>query len=251
MKLKKAFITFGLPAISVIALILFWAIAAEIAGSKYILPTPAETVAALGDLFASAGFYTAFFGTLLRTAIAFLISYTLAVCITAASYKSAAARNIFKPIISVIRALPTIAVVLLLLVWTNSRVAPMIVTMLVVFPTLYNNLYAALCGIDDELTEMCASFNVPKGKTFKKVIFPQISSEFISAAGAGLTLNLKLMVAAEVLSQTARSLGFMLSTSKAYFETAEMIALVLITVVTGLLVEGVFGVIAKKAGGVK
>lgn len=251
MKLKKAFTAFGLPLISILCIILIWIVAAAVAGSKYILPTPIETLKALGGLFASAGFYAAFFGTLLRTFIAFLISFALAVATAVAAYKSERAKKLFKPIISIIRALPTIAVVLLLLVWTNSRVAPMIVTTLVVFPTLYDNLYAALCGIDEELTEMCLSFGVSKSKTFKKVIFPQISSEFISAAGSGLTLNLKLMVAAEVISQTARSMGFLLSTSKAYFEIPEMIALVLITVVTGLVFDAVFGLLSKKRGGVR
>ena len=78
-------------------------------------------------------------------------------------------------------------------------------------------------------------------------MFPQSAPEFIAGAGAGLTLNLKLMVAAEVLSQTAYSMGYLLKTSKIYFEYPTMLALVIITVITGLIIEFLFGLWAKKA----
>ena len=164
------------------------------------MPTVGETVAALLGLFKSAEFYVAYFNTLLRSVIAFFISFTLAFIFAFSAYKSEKARRALKPLIVIIRALPTIAVVLLLVLWTSSKIAPIIVTMLVVFPTLYNNLYAALMGIDKDLNEMCKVFGVSEKKRLKKVVFPQIAPEFISAAGAGLTLNLKLMVAAEVLA---------------------------------------------------
>ena len=236
-----------MPLITVAVILLLWAAAARAVDSEYILPTVGETLTALFGLLKSAAFYRAFFGTLLRTLIAFLLSFVFAFITAFAAYKSDGAKRALSPLIVVTRALPTIAVVLLLVVWTNSRVAPVIVTMLVVFPTLYNNLYAALNGIDPELDEMCRVFGVSNKKRLIKVVFPQVAPEFISAAGAGITLNLKLMVAAEVLSQTARSMGYLLNTAKVYFEISSMLALVFVTVVTGLIIETVFSVIARRA----
>lgn len=247
MKTRDRVLNIALPLITVAVIVLLWSAAALAVDSEYILPTVGETVTAFFGLFESAEFYRAFFGTLLRSVIAFLISFLLAFITAFAAYKSEKARKALKPLIVIIRALPTIAVVLLLVVWTNSFVAPVIVTMLVVFPTLYNNLYAALSGIDKDLNEMCKVFGVAGKKRLKKVVFPQVAPEFISAAGAGLTLNLKLMVAAEVLSQTARSMGYLLNTSKVYFEISTMLALVLVTVITGLIIEWAFAFTAKRA----
>ena len=56
------------------------------------------------------------------------------------------------------------------------------------------------------------------------------------------------MVADEVISQTAYSLGYMLNTSKIYFETATMLALVLATVVFGVLIETLFNKLSSKSG---
>lgn len=246
MKTRDRVLNFALPIITVAVIVVLWSAAAFAVDSEYILPNVGETFTALIGLLKSAAFYRAFFGTLFRSVIAFIISFVFAFIFAFLSYKWEKAKRILSPVIIITRALPTIAVVLLLVVWTNSRVAPVIVTMLVVFPTLYNNLYAALCGIDKDLNEMCKVFGVENKKRLKKVVFPQIAPEFISAAGAGLTLNLKLMVAAEVISQTANCMGYLLNSSKVYFEISTMLALVLVTVVMGLIIELAFSFWAKR-----
>ncbi len=247
MKKQDKLLNALLPFLTVAVIFGLWGLAAAKVDSEYVLPTVGDTFAALGKLLKSAEFYRAYFGTLLRSVVAFAIAFFLAFIAAFVAYKCDKAKRALKPLIVIIRALPTIAVVLLLVLWTSSFVAPVIVTFLVVFPTLYNNLYAALCGIDKDLNEMCKVFGVSNKKRLTKVVFPQIAPEFITSAGAGLTLNLKLMVAAEVLAQTARSMGYLLNTSKIYFEISTMLALVLITVITGLIIEFLFSFWAKKA----
>lgn len=247
MKKQDKLLNALLPFLTVAVIFGLWGLAAAKVDSEYVLPTVGDTFAALRELLKSAEFYRAYFGTLLRSVVAFAIAFFLAFIAAFVAYKCDKAKRALKPLIVIIRALPTIAVVLLLVLWTSSFVAPVIVTFLVVFPTLYNNLYAALCGIDKDLNEMCKVFGVSNKKRLTKVVFPQIAPEFITSAGAGLTLNLKLMVAAEVLAQTARSMGYLLNTSKIYFEISTMLALVLITVITGLIIEFLFSFWAKKA----
>ena len=247
MKKQDKLLNALLPFLTVAVIFGLWGLAAAKVDSEYVLPTVGDTFAALSELLKSAEFYRAYFGTLLRSVVAFAIAFFLAFIAAFVAYKCDKAKRALKPLIVIIRALPTIAVVLLLVLWTSSFVAPVIVTFLVVFPTLYNNLYAALCGIDKDLNEMCKVFGVSNKKRLTKVVFPQIAPEFITSAGAGLTLNLKLMVAAEVLAQTARSMGYLLNTSKIYFEISTMLALVLITVITGLIIEFLFSFWAKKA----
>ncbi|MBQ6980604.1 MAG: ABC transporter permease subunit [Clostridia bacterium] len=247
MKKQDKLLNALLPFLTVAVIFGLWGLAAAKVDSEYVLPTVGDTFAALWELLKSAEFYRAYFGTLLRSVVAFAIAFFLAFIAAFVAYKYDKAKRALKPLIVIIRALPTIAVVLLLVLWTSSFVAPVIVTFLVVFPTLYNNLYAALCGIDNDLNEMCKVFGVSNKKRLTKVVFPQIAPEFITSAGAGLTLNLKLMVAAEVLAQTARSMGYLLNTSKIYFEISTMLALVLITVITGLIIEFLFSFWAKKA----
>ena len=66
------------------------------------------------------------------------------------------------------------------------------------------------------------------------------------SVGTGLSLNLKLMVAAEVLAATAKSIGNMLNNGNYYLEIPKMFALTLVVIVAGLLIEVIFGALAKR-----
>ena len=240
-----------LPILTVACIIIIWSVAASVVDSEFVLPNLKDTVFALGSLLFGANsktFYTAFFMTILRTVIAFVCSFILAFLLAYLSKKRPLSLKVISPLISITRALPTIAVVLLLLLWTNSFVAPIIVTMLVVLPTLYTNLYNSLCSVDDKLTDMCAFFGVDKKKVFKKVSLPIIMPSMLISVGSGFALNLKLMVAAEVLAATANSIGYQLTYNNYNLEIATMIALVLIIVIVAVLVELIFSLLSKKVG---
>lgn len=234
------------PLVTLAAVLAVWAVAARATGNEYVLPSVSDTVKEFFSLFSYGEFYAALLGTLLRSVIAFCISFAAAWGLAFAA-KNKVAEKFISPLIAVLRALPTVAVVLLLLVWTNGNVAPVIVTMLVVLPSSYTNVKNALDGVDGSLLEMCRVYNVPKKTVLFKVKIPAILPGALRSAGAGLSLNVKLMVAAEVLSQTANSLGYLLNVNKVYFETAKMIALVAVTVILGLLCEFAFSRLAARA----
>lgn len=245
---KEKVISCAAPVISVLAMLALWAAAARVADSEFILPNIGQTFKSFFKLFGEEEFYRALFGTLARTFIAFFISLAAAFSLAAAAKKSVAAERFIKPFISVARALPTVAVVLLLLVWTSSKVAPVIVTMLVVLPTEYTGAYNALSGVDENTISALKLFGVSERDLFFRVKLKQTLPEVYSLVGSGLSLNLKLMVAAEVLAQTARSMGYLINTAKIYFEISKMIAVVLVTVILGGGIEGLFSLASKKAG---
>lgn len=248
MKNKDRVLNLIVPIISILCILILWSAVAVVADNPYLLPTFGQTVTVFFSLFGKAEFYLALFGTVIRSLIAFIISFALALGLAILTGKYKRVQKAVAPIISIIRVLPTIAVVLLLLVWTNDFVAPIIVTFLVVFPTLYLNVKNALDSVDYEQIQMCNVFGVSKKDILLKVQLPQIYPPIFKAIGAGLSLNIKLMVAAEVLAFTTNSLGNLLHLSKLYDQMATMMALVLVTVILGLIIEGVFSLISKKMG---
>ncbi len=247
MKLNK-WLNVILPALSILAVVVFWSVMALITKSEYVLPSVAQTAKAFWGLFGSGKFYVALLMTILRSIIAFICSFVIAFLLALLCKKSDKAERALAPIISIVRALPTIAIVLLLLFWTNSFVAPVIVTMLVVFPTTYTGASNALDGVDYKAIEMCKVFKVSKRDIFYKVQLPQILPPTLKLIGSGLSLNLKLMVAAEVLSATVKSIGNMLNFASYNAEIANMLALVLVVVIIGVAIEGLFNIFSRKAG---
>ena len=245
---KDKIINLLLPVITVGCILILWSVSAFIIDNEFLLPNLKLTLTSLLNLFSSGEFYLAFLLTLLRSVIAFIVSFLLATALAVIGNTNDLAKRVIRILIAITRALPTIAVVLLLLFWTNSQVAPVIVTMLVVLPTVYTNVDNALNEIDKEQLEMCKMFKVDNKTVLKKVKIPQIAPSMVNAVGSGLSLNLKLMVAAEVLSQTAKSLGYMLNTSKVYFEISTMIAIVLTTVIAGIIIESLFSKLSVRLG---
>ncbi len=249
MKLKKdKLLNLILPIISISAIFLAWLIASIAVDSEYILPSIGITFSALKSLLGQAEFYSALFGTLLRSLTAFVISFSIALILAVLANLNAKIERLIAPVIGVLRALPTIAVVLLLLFWTNSKVAPIIVTLLVVLPTSYTQIKSALDAVEKATVEAGLVDGANNTEGFLKIKIPQALPAIYGAMGSGLSLNIKLMVAAEVLSATANSLGYLLNTSKVYFEIATMLAIVVVTVVIGCVIEGVFNYLSKRSG---
>ena len=249
MKEKGQKIIYNLiPVFSVAVLICLWAISSAIVGNG-VFASPKQAVIALIEIFSYSEFYLALGGTLLRTLIAFAFSFLVALVLAFFSKKSQAFKRAVSPIISITRALPTVAIVLLLLFLTsnNSQVAPVVVTSLIVIPTSYVNILTSLEAVESEEIEMCNAFGVDKKLIIKKLYLPKTAPSMLIAVGSGICLNLKLMVAAEVLAFTANSIGYFLKLCSEY-DFAKMLALVLVTVVIGLIIEWVFALLSKKAG---
>lgn len=237
-----------LPLISVVVVLIIWAIVAFSVNSEYILPSISETLVALIAVLSNGEFYLSLAFTLLRTLISFVVSFAIASVCVFLSKRYKVASGLITPLLSILRALPTVAIVLLLLFWTNSQITPVIVTMLVILPTTFTGLCGLYDGIDKGQLRMCKAFCVEKKQILKNVIIPQMAPSLLVLIGSNLSLNLKLMVAAEVLSATPKSIGLMLNTSKVFFEIASLLSLVCVCIFLGLVIEWIFGLLSKKVG---
>lgn len=245
---KDKLLNLILPVITIACILLLWSVMAIVVDSQYILPSVADTFLALINLLGDGKFYVAFLFTLLRSIIAFVISFIIAGVFAFIAQKNKRAERVILTVISILRALPTVSIVLLLLFWTNSQVAPVVVTMLVVTPITYTHLKSAFESVDKTAVEAGLVDGADKLQSFLKVEFPQIAPAVYSAIGSGISLNFKLMVAAEVLSATIKSMGNLLNQAKFNFELASMLAMVIVAVAFGIIIEFMFNKISKRAG---
>ncbi|MBQ3492840.1 MAG: ABC transporter permease subunit [Clostridia bacterium] len=237
-----------LPLLTIFVIALIWQISSRSIDNQYILPSVESTLNEFFLQLSSTEFYRALFFTLLRSLIAFATSFVLAFALAVLSVKNKCVKSLIAPLISIMRALPTIAIVLLLLFWTNSQIAPIVVTALVVLPTSFTHIESAFRSLDKTVSEAGEVDGANTFQVFMRVEFAQALPLILNAIGGGISLNFKLMVAAEVLSQTANSIGLLLNTAKVYFEMAQMMAIVLVAVIFGVIIESIFDYIAKKTG---
>ena len=244
---RKVDIICSVAAVALILLV--WAIAYYSVKNDYVIPSVSDTFRSFGENLISGVFWSAFFNTFLRTLIAFAVSFALAAATAALSFISKIFRALVRPFIVILRTLPTLAVILILLIWTTPRTAPVIVAALVLYPMMHARFFAALDGVDKDVLEMARVYNISARDRLLKIYLPQTLPAVLLQTGADISLGLKVVISAEVLSSTFNSLGGLMQNARLYLEMPRLAALTLAAVFFGLIIDAAFAFVGKFAFG--
>ena len=227
---------------SALALVFLWAawlIAAAVVRNEYLFPSFWDACKEMGRLFTDATFWRALGNTVLRTFLAFLFSLLLGVGFALLSNLHSAVRAFFAPIVSVLRTVPTMAIILILLVLTRDpRIPPIIVSFLVLFPSVYAATLAAIDETEAGYGELARAFGVGAGRKLVKMYLPLVSPPVLRQAGGIFSMGLKITISGEVLANTYRSLGGLMQESKMFTQMPTLMALTLFSILAGFLLEG-------------
>lgn len=215
---------------------LFW-ICYRLVGNEYLVPSPKETVVSAWAFLRSGAFYRAFWQTFLRAFSAFLFSFVFAVALGVLAFSFPRFSKMLHPIVSFLRTLPTLAVLLVILIATDPKTAPVVVAVLALFPMLFTAVESSLFSVDQKTLEMSRVYKVPKAKQVFKMILPQVLPTVVRESAGALAFSLKLTVSAEIMANTYQSLGGMLQEAKQFTETGKLFALTLIVCLLGFLLE--------------
>lgn len=245
-KLNKIF-NLILPIFTVGVLLMVWSLVALVQDNEFVVPSIEKTMQEFATLLGEKNFYIALLATLRRSVIAFLLSFLISFILAYFASKKSWAEKVILTTMSITRTFPTIAIAWLILFWTNREIAPIVITMLVVLPTSYTQIKGALDGVNKNTLEAGKVDGAGWINVFIKIELPQIAPQVYSVIGSGLALNFKLMVAAEVLSTTLKSLGNMINLATP-FNVARVLSLSIVVIVLGLIVEFVFNKLSKMAG---
>lgn len=243
---KKQLINLIYPLISIAVVVVCWLILASVVKNELVVPTIGDTISEMGKIFMQKQFYLSLLRTLLRTLIAVAVSFILAGATASLSFVFKKVGRVVSPLISVVRTIPTMAVLLMILLWSNPNVAPIIVAILVLFPMIYAQFITAMNGIDQGVINTAKVFNLTKKDKLFKVYVPMIMPNLISNLGSNISFGIKLIVSAEVMAYTFNSLGGMMQTASVYLNLPRLAGLTIVAVVLGLIIEGAFAILVKK-----
>ncbi|HOO22866.1 MAG TPA: ABC transporter permease subunit [Clostridia bacterium] len=225
------------PLIALGILFLAWVVAAKIVNTELIIPSVRSTFETLFALLGQKAFYTAVGGTLFRTIVSFLIAFAAALVLAVLSAFLPVLRKILSPAVTVARAIPTMSLILLTIIWLNPSTSPLLVGFFIVFPLLYDSFYTAIAGVDPDLVEMSKAYKVSKKDMVFSLYLPNIAPAFFDSIRSTLSFNVKIIISAEVLAQTRKSMGIMMQISKSRLETADLLAWTLAAIVLSYLLE--------------
>ena len=229
---------------SVLAILAMWAvwlIAYAVVGNDYIVPSFADTMRRLGELLTESFFWRSFGMTLARAVEGWLLAFGCAVVGIAVGALSEKFRFFLGPFVAVVRVIPTLAVTLMLLLWSSANTVPVIVTFMMLFPVSYAQLGAAYRAVDVQLLEMADVYGLSRTDRIFRIAVPQMLPALFSQAGPNLSLAIKVAVSAEVLARTYISMGGILADANGTLEIARMFAVTLVLLISGGLIEFALG----------
>lgn len=234
-----------LPLCSVLLFLAVWAVAAAVIGRELILPSPLETAREFVRALGSAAFWKSLAGSTWRTLAGFGLSFLLALLLSVPAAVWSSLARFLSPVVTILRAVPTISVIFLLLVFLPSRQVPVLISFLIVFPMLYNGFLAGLTGVDEDLVALSKVYRVPLWVRVRRFYVPSMLPSLFSASRGAVGLNLKIVVAAEALAATQMSLGNLMQGASIRLEGGELLAYTLAAILVSFLLEGIVLLLEK------
>lgn len=226
-----------LSVLSRIILIGLWIVLAEAIDNEVMFPTIGSTLTSLISIIKDPNFLSIIINSLLRSLLGFLISLFLAITTGILSSISKFVYNLMSPILNFLRSVPTMAIIILTLIWLNHDYAPMFVGFLMVFPILYETVVNAILDVDRDMIEMARLYKVDMTRIIKDIYIPVIlfnlNQVFVSALGT----NLKMVIAGEALSQPKYAIGSYLQLEKMYLNTSGVFAWIIIILMISKALE--------------
>ena len=204
---------------------------------ELILPTPAQAFIHIGAYLKDISFWVSLGWTYLRCIESFLIAFLIALGLAVLAYSKKEAEKFINPFMAFIRAIPTMAIILILIISIAPEGTPIVVAGIVICPTLYQSFLTSLKQIDQKLVEMTNIYHVSKKNQIFKFYIPMVLPGILENSATGFSLNIKLIIAAEAMAQTRNSIGKLMQYAKISIEIEKLFALTIIAVILSVISE--------------
>ncbi len=236
-KSKNKVVARFLPLLTVVVIVGFWQLLSIFINLEIILPSPLVTVKEFFSCFLDSEFYLACLTTTIRAIVCYVACYVLGSVLGYLAYKYSSFKLAFSPIIALFRSIPTMSIILLILLWVNYEIAPIIIAFIVCFPLTYSNSLSGYESLDLNLFKMAKVYKLSDKIMFKYYVFPTLVDNFYNTSVSELLLCFKIVISGEVMAETAKGIGALIKLSKYNLNTGKLFAYTVTAVIIGIILE--------------
>lgn len=223
--------------ISKFIIIFIWILLSKLINNEVMIPTIKSTLISLLNIARDESFFIIIRMTILRSLVGFLISLLLAILLGILSNISKFIYNFMIPVLNFLKSVPTMAIIILALIWLNNNIAPMFVGFIMVFPILYETVLNGILNVDSKIVDMAKLYKVSKTTLIKDIYIPSVFINLKTVFTSTLGLNLKMVIAGEALAQPKHAIGSNLQLQKLYLNTPGVFAWIIIILLTINILE--------------
>lgn len=192
---------------SFFTLLLLWQILAIQVQNEIILPKPLAVWNTMVIQIQDPLFYTSIAFTLFRISIGLFIAFLLAFFISVLAYFYPWFKDLFHPVLTLIRSIPNISYILIVLFWFSAKTSVIIISFLILFPTMYATLEQGFSDIPKEYHDLMKLYPAKKYTEIRCIYLPFLKPYIFTAILTGLSLAFKVGIMAEILGQAGTGIG--------------------------------------------
>ncbi len=214
-----------------------WQIFSMRINRRIFLPSPIEVGKALIQIGKTGEFYAAAGNSLVHVLSGFLLAVTVGSLLAVLYYQNQWLRIFIQVPVKLIQATPVASFTILALVWISSKHLSILVSFLMVLPTITINVERGLLETKQELLEMAQVYQMPLMRRIRYIYLPSVMPYFLSACSIGVGMSWKSGIAAEVIGISKHSIGNQLYQAKLYLMTPELFAWTFAVIGISILME--------------
>lgn len=228
-------------AVKITLIILFWVaiwwIASLIIGNILLFPDPLTVLLRLFQLLLTSDFWISLLTSLFRVMIGIIIAIILGALLAFISARLRIVHDLLFPLMTVMKSTPVASFVILIVLFIGKDIVPSIISLLMVLPVIWTNVYEGLCNVDKDLVEVCTVYKFTRFKRFRVLYLPSVLPYLTASILSSIGLGWKAGIAAEILYPPLKSIGRAILDSKQLFITEDLYAWTLVVIILSLLFE--------------
>jgi NitT/TauT family transport system permease protein len=231
---------------SIIIILLIWQATSVYIDNRLLFPSVGDIIKSMLEIAAQYKFITIILYSVIRGIKSFLISIIIAIIIAIISYFNKIVYNLILPILSVIKAVPTMAFIVLLLIWTSKEYAPIIIGIMISLPIFYDSILNIIINLDRNLLNMCDVYRISTADRIRDIIIPIVIIELFKVLSSTFSLIFKVVISGEVYSQPEYGIGTIIQLEKMQLNIANIISWIIIITIISYIFDLIFKFIDKR-----
>jgi NitT/TauT family transport system permease protein len=214
---------------------------------EYVLPAPATVLARLGELIADGTAFDALTVTGQRALYGFAVALVIGVVVGALVTSSRIVRSAVGSLITGLQTMPSIAwFPLAIVLFQLSEQAITFVVVLGAAPSIANGLIGGVDHAPPALLRVGTMMGATRLQRFRHVLLPAAMPSFVGGLKQGWAFAWRSLMAGELLVVLGPSVGFLLQQYRSVNDYTGLIAIMLVILVVGILVDVVvFGTLDR------
>lgn len=217
-----------------------WQAAAWIVNRPLLLAGPLETLAALGQLVVTPGYWASVGLSALHIALGFFVGLLLGLGLAVPAARHPVLGSFLEPPLLALKAVPVACLVVILLLWVGSAGVGVVCTFIVVLPAYYFSALGALQSRNKTLEDALSVQGLRGSRKALALLWPQMIGYLSATSKVCVGMAWKAGVAAELIALSGITLGAQVYQAKLLLETSQLMAWTVTIVACAYLSERLF-----------